>query len=82
MKTKSVRHSNCKLDDASSEKYPEMVEIVKTPKALKMLNGKRFVNLDKAKIAIDYQSAMNRIENGNMKSVMADLESVVIMDEY
>jgi len=80
MKKKSIRYSNCRIDNVSTETYTEMVQIVKTPKILSMLNGKKYVNLDNAKIAINYHHAMNRIENGNIKSVISDLESVVVMD--
>jgi hypothetical protein len=49
----SVRYNNVRIDDISTEKFPDMVEIIKAPARLKSLIGKKFVTLNKAKIMID-----------------------------
>jgi len=57
----TVRFKNVRIDLVSTSSFPEMVQIVKTPTSLKKLNGKKFVNLEKAKIAIEYEQTIKLI---------------------
>ena len=78
--SKALRYNKCRIDFIPSDAFPEMVQITKTPKRLKQFIGKKYITLDKAKIAIDYRRTMLSISNvGSVKST--ELESVVIMDE-
>ncbi len=78
---KPIRYSNCRIDFIPSEMFPEMVVISKTPKILKQLKEKRYVTLDKAKIAIDYHLTTQRIESTNIKSSSGELAAVVVIDD-
>ena len=79
LKEKPIRYKNCRIDNVESVTMAGLVQIVKAPKVLAKFIGKKYITLDKAKIAIDYQRAMNAINYTNIKS--GELESVVIIDE-
>jgi len=68
MKTLSttVRFKNVRIESVPTTSFPEMVMILKAPKRLESIKGKKFVTLDKAKIAIDALSAFAKIENYTM----------------
>ena len=48
-----MRYSNFRIDNAGTEKFPDMVIITKGPSKYKDLIGRRFVNITKAKVIID-----------------------------
>ena len=80
-KKNGLRYKNCRIEFTPTETLTGLVTIEKTPARLKKLLNKRFVSLDKAKIAIDYHRAMHIINDTNIKSPTGDLAGAVIIDE-
>ncbi len=60
----SYKYKNVKLVDVPHPSIETMVKIDKGPARLKEIIGKRYVNLDKAIIAIDILSAEKLINSG------------------
>ena len=79
LKNNGVRHSNCRIDAIGNATFPCMVQIVKTPKVLAHFMNKKYISLDKAKIAIDYYRATLSINKTNVKR--GELETVVVVDD-
>jgi hypothetical protein len=73
---------------AETEKYPEMVEVVKGPKWGRSIINKKYIGLKFATLAIDAITTEHKIEGGK-KTAVADLEkegfdaeaSLVLSDE-
>jgi hypothetical protein len=76
-----MRYKNCRIELTPTETLTSLVTIQKTPARLKMLLNKRYVNLDKAKIAIDYHRTMHVIKTTNIKSLTGDLAGAAIIYE-
>ena len=64
---KPVRYNNCRIEASPLGKYPDMVTIIRTPKKLKVLENKKYLNLLKAKVAIDAIRADTMISSGGIK---------------
>ena len=54
-----MRYNNVRIEKVPTENFKEMVMITKASARLKSLIGKKFINLDKAVIAIDVVSFDN-----------------------
>jgi hypothetical protein len=78
MKTLSttVRFKNVRMENVPTTSFPDMVEIVLTPTILKSIKGKKFVTLDKAKIAIDALSAFSKIKKYKMSEDEKELRTL------
>ena len=66
LKAGGMRYSNMRIEEVPSEKFPQMVQIVKGPSRLKSIVGKKFISLEKAVLAIDEASAVSMIEKQKM----------------
>jgi len=64
---KPVRYNNCRIEATPLGKYPDMVTIVRAPKKLKVLENKKYLDLEKAKVAIDKVRADFMISKGGIK---------------
>lgn len=69
------KYKNVKILYTPSEKYPDMVWIERGPAKMKSIIDRRYVNLDKAIIAVDVQQAENLIRGGKREALaeLADL---------
>ena len=72
---KPTRYKNCRIEETPLGKYPEMVTIVRTPAKYKSIKNKKYLNMEKCKIAIDLQVATSLINKGGMRSAK-DLETL------
>ncbi len=68
-----LKHGVFYIYKAESEKYPEMVEIVKGPKWGRSIINKKYIGLKFAALAIDALTTEYKIEGGR-KAAVADLE--------
>ncbi len=75
LKNGNWKYRNCTIQSTPLGKYPEMVTIVKTPLKLKVLRNKKYINLNKTKLAIENSAAESLISNG-AKSVQKQLKSI------
>lgn len=72
LKDGSMRYSNVRIQFVPTPSFPNMVQLIKGPTALKSLIGKKYIDIKRAVLAIDDSSALNII--GNMKcNVKIDL---------
>lgn len=65
-----MKYKTYKIEETPTEKFPEMVTVTKG----KTIN-KKFINLDKAKVFIEAESALKLINRG-AKKVKAELDSI------
>ena len=63
------KYKNVKILYQPSEKYPDMVYIEKGPAKMKSIIDRRYINLDKAIIAVDVQGAENLIRGGKREAI-------------
>ena len=63
-----MKYNGVTIEPNPTEQFPEMVKIVKTIKRTKELNGKRFVNLEKAKKVVDAYLAEVFIEKTKIQA--------------
>lgn len=63
------KYKNVKILYTPSEKYPDMVWIEKGPAKMKSIIDRRYVNLDRAIIAVDVQGAENLIRGGKREAI-------------
>ena len=54
-----LRYNNVRFDKTPTDKFTEMVTITKVPKRLKSLEGRKFINVSKAVLAVDVESFSN-----------------------
>ena len=78
--TTTYKHRNCIIELTPSEKYPEMVTVIKTPKMRSDFEGRRYLTLKHAFTAIETFEA-ERLINSKSKYVKAQLSEVVVLDE-
>jgi hypothetical protein len=71
LKNGGMSYSNMRIEEIPSEKFPQMVQIIKGPSRLKWMIGKKFITLQKAVLAIDEASAHSLIDK---ESQMVRLE--------
>lgn len=65
-----IRYKTYKIENVPTEKFPEMVVVTKGKKV-----EKKFINLDKAKVWIETEAALNLINKGARK-VKKELSSI------
>ena len=74
------KHKNCIIQNTPSEKFPEMVTITKTPKVRVVLEGRRYITLEKAFLAIELLES-ERLISSKEKYVQSELADIVILEE-
>jgi hypothetical protein len=75
-----LKHRNCIIVANSTEQFPEMVKIIKTPKIREIFLNRRYLNLAKCYMAIETFES-DRLINNKETYVKAQLEEVVIISE-
>ena len=77
MKTKDtvLRFKSCSIESTPTDKFPDMVTITKTTKALNDLLNRKYISLEKAKVTIETLKADNLILSGG-KSVNKQLMTI------
>ena len=63
------KYKNVKILYTPSEKFPDMVWIERGPQKMKSIIDRRYVNLDRAIIAVDVQGAENLIRGGKREAI-------------
>lgn len=74
-KEKVLRFKSCSIEATPTDKFPELVTIIKTTKALNELLDRKFISLEKAKVSIETLKADNLIISGR-KSVNKQLMTI------
>ena len=72
---KSIKYQGCVIEETPTEKFPNLVQITKTTKRLKSINGKKFINMEKAKSSIDGVKSNLLILRGETRT-RKELESI------
>ena len=80
LKNGNFKYRNCTIQSTPLGKYPEMVTIIKAPARMKQLKNKKFIDLNKTKLAIENAQAESLI-NGGLKSVSKQLTSLQMGSE-
>jgi len=75
LKNGNWKYRNCTIQSTPLGKYPEMVTIIKSPARLKSIRNKKFIDLNKTKIAIELAQAESLIKTGS-SSVQKQLQSI------
>lgn len=65
LKDGSMRYSNVRIQSVPTPSFPDMVQLIKGPTALKSIIGKKYIDIKRATLAIDGANALNII--GKMK---------------
>ena len=73
-----LRYLNTSISDVSNEKFPEMVQITAGPTKFKELFGRKYVNLQYAKMAVDTIHADCIVDRGRA-AVEAELQGIGIL---
>jgi hypothetical protein len=88
MNNETIKHRNCLIQDTPTEKFPEMVTIIKTPKVKDIFHERKYITRSKAIIAIDEWEAEGLIMRGGKKVVeelielgMDEEEAILSVDE-
>ena len=80
MSTITYKHRNCIIQTTPSEKYPEMVTILKTPQVRKDFEGRRYLTLEHAHKQIELFES-ERLIKSKSKYIKSQLEDVVILED-
>ena len=75
LKNGNWKYRNCTIQSTPLGKYPEMVTIITTPAKLKSIRNKKFIDLNKTKLAIENAASEALIANGR-SSVSKQLKSL------
>lgn len=67
-----IRHSNFSIMKAETEKYPEMVELLRGPSYARKFFGKKFINIEAAIKSVDLICAERMIA----KQAMVETEAI------
>jgi hypothetical protein len=76
---KQYKHRNCIIEDTPTERFPEMVTIIKTPKLRGYFQERRYISLEKCISAIETFES-ERLINSKEKYVKAQLSDVVVLE--
>ena len=74
------KHRNCIIKDTPSEKFPTMVTITKTPKLRSDFEGRRYITIQKAHIAIEEWES-DRLISSKEKYVKKELEEIGFLQD-
>ena len=80
MLQKVYKHRNCLIVQTPTEKYPEMVTIIKTPKLRDTFLNRRYVSLEHAHKQIELFES-ERLISSKDKYIKSQLSEVVVVDE-
>jgi len=72
-----IKHKRVVLESVGTESLPDMVFVASAPAWAKIIVGKRYVNLDKAKAIIEALDAEKLISKG-AKSVLKEMDAAGI----
>ena len=78
--TMKYKHRNCIIETTPSDKYPDMVTIIQTPKMRSDFEGLRYLTLEHAHKAIELFES-ERMINSKLKYVKAQLSEVVVLED-
>ena len=78
MSNTTYKHRNCIIESTPSEKYPDMVTIITTPKLRGDFEGRRYLTLKHAHRAIELFES-ERLINSKQKYVKSYLKDVIII---
>jgi hypothetical protein len=73
------KHRNCIIENTPTEKFPDMVTIIKTPKLRSYFQDRRYLTLTHAHKEIE-RFESERLINSKEKYVKSQLEEVVVID--
>lgn len=76
---KQYKHRNCIIEDTPTDRFPEMVTIIKTPKLRGYFQDRRYITLGKCITAIETFES-ERLINSKEKYVKAQLSDVVVLE--
>lgn len=80
MKNTQYKHRNCIIELTPTEKYPEMVTVIHTPKMRSDFLNRRYLTLKHAHTAIEIFES-ERLINSKTKYIKSQLQDVVVVDE-
>ena len=80
MLQKVYKHRNCLIVQTPTEKYPEMVTIIKTPKLRDTFLNRRYLSLEHAHKQIELFES-ERLISSKEKYIKSQLKDVVVIDE-
>ena len=75
-----LKHRNCIIVANSTEQFPEMVKIIKTPKIREVFLDRRYITLEKCYLTIEAFES-DRLINNKETYVKVQLREVVVVDE-
>lgn len=75
-----VKHRNCIIKDTPTEKFPNMVTVIKAPKIRSVFMDSRYVDIHRCIEHIETWES-ERLINSKEKYVKQSLREVVIVDE-
>ena len=78
--TMIYKHRNCIIETTPSDKHPDMVTIIKTPKVRVDFLNRRYLTLSHAHKAIELFES-ERLINSKLKYVKSQLSDVVVVEE-
>lgn len=78
LKDGAIRYNNVRIEMRGTDKFNDMVEIVKTPSRMKGLIGKRYIDMVKCILAIDTAIAESLIGSEKMKVKFEMVENGII----
>jgi hypothetical protein len=78
--TQEYKHRNCIIVNNPTEQFPDMVKVIKTPKLRKEFLDRRYINIDKAILAIETFES-DRLINSKETYVKTQLNEVVVVDD-
>ena len=78
--TMKYKHRNCIIQTTPSDKYPDMVTIIQTPKMRSDFEGRRYLTLEHAHRAIELFES-ERMINSKAKYVKSQLSEVVVLED-
>ena len=78
--TMKYKHRNCIIETTPSDKYPDMVTIIQTPKMRSDFEGRRYLTLEHAHKAIELFES-ERMIHSKLKYVKAQLSEVVVLED-
>ena len=78
LKDGSIRYSNVRIEKVPTTSFSEMVQLVKGPTSMRSIIGKKFINMTKAMLAIDNQTALNLIGKEKVRVKMEMVENGIV----
>ena len=78
LKNGGISYNNVRIEEISSEKFPDMVQLSKGPAKLKSVIGRKFISLEKAVLAIDVAVVESLIGGEKLKAKLEMVESGIV----